>query len=62
MKLVGVDRLLEFLDTLSKKGVADDEQLRVLVEEVAGCQRPGRVAAAQRPGAWCWTSWWRMRR
>ena len=35
-KLVGVDRLLEFLDTFSKKGVADDEQLRVLVEEVRG--------------------------
>jgi hypothetical protein len=33
-KLVGVDRLLEFLDTFSKKDVADDEQLRVLVEEV----------------------------
>jgi len=32
-KLVGVDRLLEFLDTFSKKDVADDEQLRVLVEE-----------------------------
>jgi hypothetical protein len=35
-KLVGVDRLLEFLDTFSKKDVADDEQLRVLVEEVHG--------------------------
>src|SRR5688572_12236025 len=35
-KLVGVDRLLEFLDTFSKKNVADDEQLRVLVEEVRG--------------------------
>jgi len=35
-KLVGVDRLLEFLDTFSKKDVADDEQLRVLVEEVRG--------------------------
>ena len=33
-KLVGVDRLLEFLDTFSKKDVADDDQLRVLVEEV----------------------------
>jgi len=32
-KLVGVDRLLEFLDTFSKKDVADDDQLRVLVEE-----------------------------
>jgi hypothetical protein len=35
-KLVGVDRLLEFLDTFSKKDVANDEQLRVLVEEVRG--------------------------
>ena len=35
-KLVGVDRLLEFLDTFSKKDVADDEQLRGLVEEVRG--------------------------
>jgi hypothetical protein len=35
-KLVGVDRLLEFLDTFSKKDVADDEQLRILVEEVRG--------------------------
>ena len=35
-KLVGVDRLLEFLDTFSKKDVADDEQLRELVEEVRG--------------------------
>jgi hypothetical protein len=35
-KLVGVDRLLEFLDTFSKKDVADDEQLRTLVEEVRG--------------------------
>jgi hypothetical protein len=35
-KLVGVDRLLEFLDTFSKKDVADDEQLRMLVEEVRG--------------------------
>ena len=35
-KLVGVDRLLEFLDTFTKKDVADDEQLRVLVEEVRG--------------------------
>jgi hypothetical protein len=35
-KLVGVDRLLEFLDTFSKKDVADDEQLRALVEEVRG--------------------------
>jgi hypothetical protein len=35
-KLVGVERLLEFLDTFSKKDVADDEQLRVLVEEVRG--------------------------
>ena len=33
---MGVDRLLEFLDTFSKKDVADDEQLRVLVEEVRG--------------------------
>ena len=32
----GVDRLLEFLDTFSKKDVADDEQLRTLVEEVRG--------------------------
>jgi hypothetical protein len=35
-KLVGVDRLLEFLDTFSKKDVANDEQLRTLVEEVRG--------------------------
>jgi len=35
-KLVGVDRLLEFLDTFTKKDVGDDEQLRVLVEEVRG--------------------------
>jgi hypothetical protein len=35
-KLVGVDRLLEFLDTFTKKDVADDEQLRTLVEEVRG--------------------------
>jgi len=35
-KLVGVDRLLEFLDKFSKKDVADDEQLRVLVEDVRG--------------------------
>src|SRR5262249_26196181 len=32
-KLVGVDRLLKFLDTFSKKDVGDD-QLRALVEEV----------------------------
>ena len=31
-----MDRLLEFLDTFSKKDVADDEQLRTLVEEVRG--------------------------
>jgi len=49
-KLVGVDRLLEFLDTFSKKDVADDEQLRVLVE-ARTAQRPGRVPAAQGPGA-----------
>jgi hypothetical protein len=35
-KLVGVDRLLEFLDTFSKKDVADDAQLRTLVEDVRG--------------------------
>jgi hypothetical protein len=35
-KLVGVDRLLEFLDTFSKKDVANDEGLRILVEEVRG--------------------------
>jgi hypothetical protein len=35
-KLVGVDRLLEFLDTFSKKDVANDKELRVLVEEVRG--------------------------
>jgi len=35
-KLVGVDRLLEFLDTFSKKDVADDEQLRSLVDQVRG--------------------------
>ena len=33
-KLVGVERLLEFVDMFSKKNVADDEDLRVLVEEV----------------------------
>jgi hypothetical protein len=32
-KLVGVDRLLEFLDTFSKKDVANDEELRVLVQQ-----------------------------
>jgi len=32
-KLVGVDRLLEFLETFSKKDVANDEQLRAMVEE-----------------------------
>jgi hypothetical protein len=35
-KLVGVDRLLEFLDMFSKKDVADDERLRGLVEDVHG--------------------------
>jgi len=35
-KLVGVDRLLEFLDTFSKNDVANDEGLRALVEEVRG--------------------------
>ncbi len=35
-KLVGVERLLEFLDTFSKKNVADDEELQVLVAEVRG--------------------------
>ena len=35
-KLVGVDRLLELLNTFSKKDVADDKQLRGLVEEVRG--------------------------
>lgn len=35
-KLVGVDRLLEFLDTFAKKDVADDEQLRTLVDDVRG--------------------------
>jgi hypothetical protein len=35
-KLVGVDRLLEFLDTFSKKDVANDGELQVLVEEVRG--------------------------
>ena len=35
-KLARADRLLEFLDTFNKKDVADDEQLRVLVEEVRG--------------------------
>src|SRR5262249_48224885 len=35
-KLVGVDRLLEFLDTLSKNDVVNDEGLRALVEEVRG--------------------------
>ena len=32
-KLVGTERLLEFLESFSKQNVADDEQLRVLVEE-----------------------------
>jgi hypothetical protein len=35
-KMVGVDRLLEFLDTFSKKDVANDDELRVLAEEVRG--------------------------
>jgi hypothetical protein len=35
-KLVGVERLLEFLDTFSKKDVADDARLRTLVEDVRG--------------------------
>jgi hypothetical protein len=35
-KLVGVDRLLEFLDTFSKKDVANDEELRVLVQQTRG--------------------------
>jgi hypothetical protein len=35
-KLVGVDRLLEFLDTFSKQNVAKDEQLKALVAEVRG--------------------------
>ena len=30
---MGADRLLEFLDTFSKKDVANDEELRVLVEQ-----------------------------
>jgi hypothetical protein len=34
--IVGVERLLEFLDTFSKKDVANDEGLRLLVEEVRG--------------------------
>ncbi|HYV37198.1 MAG TPA: hypothetical protein VE988_15940, partial [Gemmataceae bacterium] len=33
-KFVGVKRLLPFLDLFSKKDVADDEQLRNLVDEV----------------------------
>jgi hypothetical protein len=32
-KLVGTERLLEFLATFSKQNVADDDELRVLVEE-----------------------------
>ena len=35
-KLVGVDRLLEFLDRFSKQNVANDEQLKALVVEVRG--------------------------
>ena len=35
-KLVGVDRLLEFLDSFSKQNVANDEQLKALVVEVRG--------------------------
>ena len=32
-KLIGTERLLEFLETFGKQNVADDEELRVLVEE-----------------------------
>ena len=50
-KLVGVDRLLEFLDTFSKQNVANDEELQELV--VAGTRPPGgpgRLPFAQGPG------------
>ena len=47
-KLVGVDRLLEFLDTFSKKNVADDEELQVLVAEVRGILKGQDVSQLRR--------------
>jgi hypothetical protein len=35
-RLVGVERLVQFLDNFRKQDVADDQQLSVLVEEVRG--------------------------
>jgi len=49
-KLVGVDRLLEFLDTFTKKDVADDEQLRTLVEEVRGFRARRESVSVTRDG------------
>ena len=48
-KLVGVERLLEFLDTFSKKDVADDEQLRSLIGRSAQpFERSRHLPAPQR--------------
>ena len=50
-KLVGVERLLEFLDTFSKQNVANDEQLKALVCRGARpAEGPGHLRRTQRPG------------
>lgn len=43
-KLVGVDRLLEFVDAFAKKDVANDGELRTLVDEVRGLLKGKDVA------------------
>ena len=47
-KLVGVERLLEFLDTFSKQNVANDEQLQDLVGQVRGILKGQDIASLRK--------------
>ena len=47
-KLVGVERLLEFVDTFSKQNVANDEQLQALVGQVRGILKGQDVASLRK--------------
>jgi hypothetical protein len=47
-KLVGIDRLLEFVDSFSKQNVANDEQLQALVVQVRGILKGQDVASLRK--------------
>jgi hypothetical protein len=47
-KLVGIDRLLEFVDSFSKQNVANDAELQALVVQVRGILKGQDVASLRK--------------